>query len=69
MNKIQEFLAQFTLECLETISIVSYDILLIGGLIGLILYVFGWKRGKNVCFLFPAVYMILQIIVKVMCHA
>ena len=42
MNKINAFLGQFTAECLETLSIVSYDFLVVAGLISLVLYIFGW---------------------------
>ena len=43
MNKINAFLGQFTAECLETLSIVSYDFLVVAGLISLVMYVFGWE--------------------------
>lgn len=69
MNKINEFLIQFTGECLGTLSIVCYDWLVIAGLIGLILYIFGWKKGKDIGFIMPAIYIIIQILVKVICHA
>ena len=69
MNKINAFLGQFAAECLETISIVSYDFLVVAGLIGLVLYVFGWEKGKNWSMMCPAIYIILQIIVKVISHA
>ena len=66
MNKINEFLAQFTIECLETLCIVSYDWLVIIGLIGIILWIFGLDKGKDWAILSPALYIILQIIVKVL---
>lgn len=69
MNKINEFLIRFGSECLETIALVSYDWLVIAGLIGLILYIFGWKKGKDIGFIMPAIYIIIQILVKVICHA
>ena len=69
MNKINAFLGQFITECLETISIVSYDFLVVAGLIGLVLYIFGWEKGKNWGMMCPAIYILLQIIVKVMSHA
>ena len=34
MDKITGFLGQFFAECLETLSIVSYDFLVVAGLIG-----------------------------------
>lgn len=68
MNKINEFLIQFTGECLETLSIVCYDWLVIAGLIGLLLYVFGWEKGKSIGFMCPAIYIIINILSKVLCH-
>ena len=69
MNKISAFLGQFTAECLETLSIVSYDFLVVAGLIALVMYLFGWEKGKNWSMMCPAIYIILQIIVKVISHA
>ena len=69
MNKINVFLGQFTVECLETLSIVSYDFLVVAGLIALVMYLFGWEKGKNWSMMCPAIYIILQIIVKVISHA
>ena len=69
MNKINAFLGQFTAECLETLSIVSYDFLIVAGLISLVLYIFGWEKGKNWSMMCPAIYIILQIIVKVIRRA
>lgn len=68
MNKINEFLIQFGAECLETLSIVCYDWLVIAGLIGLILYIFGWEKGKNIGFMCPAIYIIINILSKVICR-
>ena len=69
MKAILKFLGNFTLETLETLSIVSYEILLVTGLIGLVLSLFGWEKGKRIGTMSPAVYIILRIIVKVMCNA
>jgi hypothetical protein len=68
-DKIMGFLGQFFAECLETLSIVSYDFLVVAGLIGLIMYVFGWEKGKNWGLMCPAIYIIIQILSKVICHA
>ena len=69
MFKLNNFLYKFTSECLETLSIVSYDFLIVAGLIALVLYIFGWEKGKNWSMMCPAIYVILQIIVKVISHA
>ncbi|WP_018592644.1 hypothetical protein [Terrisporobacter glycolicus] len=68
MDKIQSFLVQFGSECLETISMVCYDWLVVVGLIALVLYVFGWEKGKSIGFMMPAVYIIIQILSKVICR-
>jgi hypothetical protein len=66
MFKLNNFLYKFTSECLETLSIVSYDLLMVIGLIALVLSIFGWKKGKEIGFICPAIYIIFQIIVKVL---
>ena len=66
MNKINAFLGQFTAECLETLSIVSYDWLVTIGLIGLVLWIFGLEKGKDWAILSPVLYIILQILIKVL---
>lgn len=68
MFKLNEFLWKFTSECLETLAIVSYDLLVVVGLIALVLSVFGWKKGKEIGFMCPAIYVILQILSKVLYH-
>lgn len=67
-GELGKFLSKFFTECLETISIVSLDILVIVGLISLIFYVFGWEKGKSIGFMCPAIYMILQLVANVVCH-
>lgn len=58
------FLWNFFKECLETLDIVSADILVVAGLIALVMYVFGWKKGKNIGFMCPAIYVIIHILSK-----
>lgn len=64
MNKLYEFFCNFGIDLLETLNIVSYDILVVTGLFALILYVCGWKKGLNIGFMCPAIYMIIQILTK-----
>ena len=66
MFKLNEFLWKFTSECLETLAIVSYDLLVVIGLIALVMYLFGWEKGKNWSMMCPTIYIILQITVKVL---
>lgn len=68
MFKLNNFLYKFTSECLETLSIVSYDLLMVIGLIALVLYIFGWEKGKRVGLMCPAIYIIINILSKVLCH-
>ena len=44
----------------------SYWICLIGGLIGLILYVFGYEKGKKYPFISIALYLIINILGSVL---
>ena len=46
----------------KSIVLSSYWICVIGGVIGLILYLFGLKKGKDFAFIAPAIYMILKIL-------
>ena len=46
----------------ESIVLSSYHLCLIGGMIGLILYVFGLKKGKDYAFIAPAIYIIVKIL-------
>lgn len=57
-----EILKSKGLEILEGIMLTSYQVCLIGGLTGLILFVFGWKKGKDIAFISPAIYIIIRIL-------
>lgn len=46
----------------ESIVLSSYWICLIGGMIGLILYIFGYRKGKNYPLISIAMYLIINII-------
>ena len=49
-------------EIFKDIVLSSYSICLIGGLIGLILYLFGLKKGKDIAFISPVIYLIIRIL-------
>ena len=49
----------------ESIVLSSYWICLIGGLIGLILYIFGYEKGKKAPMLSIAIYLIINILGRV----
>ena len=46
----------------ESIVLSSYWICLIGGLIGLILYIFGYEKGKKYPLISIAIYLIINIL-------
>ena len=50
----------------ETIVLSSYWICVIGGMIGLILYIFGYEKGKNYPLISIALYLIINIIGQVL---
>ena len=62
MFNISEFIKQSIYECFNSFVVVSYDFLLVFGLISLVLYMFGWENGKKWGTLSPVIYIILQII-------
>ena len=66
-SHLVQFLANFFKECLEAFSMASFDILVVVGFFSLVMYVFGWKKGKNISFMCPAIYIIIQILTKVLC--
>ena len=61
-NKIKLLISELLNELLKDIVLSSYWICLIGGLIGLILYVFGYEKGKNYPLISIAIYVIINII-------
>lgn len=57
---------QVVIDILKDIALSSYWICLIGGLIGLVLYLFGCKKGKNAATIAPAIYLIIRILSSVL---
>lgn len=53
-------------ELLKDVIVSSQYICIIGGLIGLILYLFGLKKGKTVASISPVIYIIIRILGSVM---
>ena len=68
MNMLKDFIIESGIEILETLSIASREILIIIGMVALILYLFGYKKGKDIAFICPAIYYIIQILAKAICH-
>lgn len=52
----------FLIEAGKTLVLSSYWICLIAGMVGLILYIFGYKKGKNYPMISLALYLIINII-------
>ena len=58
LDMIQEWLIQIS----ETIVLSSYWICVIAGVIGLVLYIWGLKKGKDIAMITPAIYIIIRIL-------
>ena len=54
------------IEIFKDIVLSSYWICLIGGLIGLVLYIFGCQRTKSAYMIAPVVYLIIRILGSVL---
>ena len=54
------------IEIFKDIVLSSYWICLIGGLIGLVLYIFGCQRTKSAYMVAPVVYLIIRILGSVL---
>ena len=75
MNNINEFLTAINpinwakngiesalTSLLESLVTSSYHICMIGGLIGILLYIFGYEKGKKYPLIAIAIYLIINII-------
>ena len=59
---IQSKIMQLITELIKNIVVSSYWVCLIAGLIGIILFLFGYKKGKNIAMIMPGVYLIIKIL-------
>lgn len=66
---IKKPVANVVMNILEVVLEFSADICLIGGLIGIILYMYGCKKLKNAAMIAWAVNLIVQIIGRVILYA
>jgi hypothetical protein len=64
-----EFLQEAGYKLLVAIQDYSFNICLVAGFIALILYVFGYDKGKRWAFVILCIYLILNIIVGVLTNA
>lgn len=64
LHPIESF-KEFGYQLLINIDKFSFNICLLAGFIALLLYVFGYDKGKKWAFIIPCVYLILNIIIGV----
>ena len=63
---MQKYIEAFIIELFKDIVLSSYYICLIGGLIGLVLYIFGCQRTKSAYMIAPVIYLIIRILGSVL---
>ncbi|MFQ9297737.1 MAG: hypothetical protein ACLR4X_04850 [Clostridia bacterium] len=68
LHPIESF-KEFWYQLLINIDKFSFNICLLAGFIALLLYVFGYDKGKKWAFIIPCVYLILNIIIGVVTNA
>jgi hypothetical protein len=68
LHPIESF-KEFGYQLLINIDKFSFNICLLAGFIALLLYVFGYDKGKKWAFIIPCVYLILNIIIGVVANA
>ncbi len=64
-----DFLQETGYKLLIAIQEYSLNVCLIAGFIALILYVFGYEKGKRWAFMLPCIYIILNIIIGALTNA
>ena len=57
-----EIIQGWLLELCKDVVLSAYWICIIGGLIGLILYICGLKKGKDLAMISPVMYLIIRIL-------
>ena len=57
------------LEMFNDVVAASFNLCMVAGMIGLIFYIFGIKRGKQVAYISPVVYIIVRILSEVLLNA
>lgn len=57
------------LEMFNDVVAASFNLCMVVGMIGLIFYIFGIKRGKQVAYISPVVYIIVRILSEVLLNA
>ena len=59
---LEKSIGNFMLELLNTTIALSASVCLIAGLVGAILYIFGWEKGKKAPLLFWGIHLLIKII-------
>ena len=59
---MSKYIEAFIIELFKDIVLSSYYICLIGGLIGLVLYVFGCQKTKSAYMIAPVIYLIIRML-------
>ena len=59
---MQKYIETFIIELFKDIVLSSYYICLIGGLIGLVLYIFGCQKTKSAYMIAPVIYLIIRML-------
>ncbi|MEG0181644.1 MAG: hypothetical protein RR657_07095 [Peptostreptococcaceae bacterium] len=52
----------FMIELFNDVVAASFNLCLVAGMIGLILYIYGFKKGKTVAYISPVIYIIIRIL-------
>ena len=63
---MQKHIETFIIELFKDIVLSSYYICLIGGLIGLVLYIFGCQKTKSAYMIAPVIYLIIRMLGSVL---
>ena len=59
---LEKSIGNFMLELLNTTIEISGSVCLIGGLVGAILYIFGYEKGKKAPLLFWGIHLLIRLI-------
>ena len=59
---LEKGISNFILDLLNTVIELSSSVCLIAGLVGAILYIFGWEKGKKAPLLFWGIHLLIKII-------
>lgn len=64
VNKVLDIIDAAGDFIVNSIDIYSFQTCLLVGLVALVLYIFGYDKGKKIATISPAVYIVIQIFMK-----